>query len=237
MKSSGLLIGIIMALVAAGVYFGLEYLSPKNDAETAAVESTDAIEPAADAAVDTETLPDETAPAEMATEPAPETLAEMAPAEPAEAAAAAESAPVSEPPADVAMAEPASAPDPVPAAKPIAPRKSPPPSDAITRWWPEASQMPRSQLKLLYAGQAQDQRTIALLFSEKLDPDTFEQNIKVLTADGQKLKGDWTLGKNERMAMFKVGQPGRYTVVLKETLADITDHILGTPLQGPVYIQ
>lgn len=226
-----------MLLVASGVYFGLEKFSEKS--EEPATDVTAATEDFAPAeeSISEETSSVSEAPAAEAT---PADGVEATPTEeiPAEAVPAEATAPAAEPAVeDVAIAEPA--PEPAPAPAPVArkPRPAPPAVDHILRWWPDASQMPRSQLKLIYAGQAQDQRTIALLFSEKLDPDTFESNIKVLSADGQTVQGDWVLGKNERMAMFKVNNPGRYTVVLKETLADITDHILGTPLQGPVYIQ
>ena len=237
MKSSIWIVGLIMLLVAGGVYFGLEKFSGKSEEvteETAAVEEfappEEDVAPMTDDASVSETPVTEDVPAEVVeTAPAEEMAAEPTPVE--EPATAVE--PAAE---EVAVAEPAPT-EPTPAPVARKPRSAPPAADHITRWWPDASQMPRSQLKLIYAGQAQDQRTIALLFSEKLDPDTFRQNLKVLSSDGQTLKGDWTLGKNERMAMFKVGKPGRYTVVLKETLADITDHILGTPLQGPVYIQ
>lgn len=233
MKSSIWIVGLIMLLVAGGVYFGLEQFSGKSE-DVAATEEPAPAEEAAPESAELSEAP--------TTEEVPVEVVETAPAEeiPAEPAAIEEPTPAAEPAIEeVAVVEPASESTPAPAPAPAVrkPRSAPPAADHISRWWPDASQMPRSQLKLIYAGQAQDQRTIALLFSEKLDPDTFEQNLKVLSADGQKLKGSWVLGKNERMAMFKVGAPGRYTVVLKETLADITDHMLGTPLQGPVYIQ
>lgn len=196
---------VVMALVAVGVYFGLQTFAPRAvTGEPVAQTPTPA--PAAEPAV----------------------VETPAPAE-APVAAAPEPAPVEE----VAMAEPAPAPAPVKRQ----PRKAPPAPDSIAPWWPDPAQMPRSQLKLVYAGQTQSLRAVALLFSEKLDPDSLPKNVEVRDANGNLVNGQWKLGKNERLAYFDVPATGRYTVVLQPTLADVTQHMLGTPLQGPVYIQ
>lgn len=211
MKSSGIVLAVVMALVAVGVYFGLQTFAPRSEPETIAAATVTA-EPAATAPVE--------APAEIAPTPAPE------PAAPA-------------PVETVAVAEPVVEEKPEPVATPVkrTPRKAPPAPDSIAPWWPDPAQMPRSQLKLVHAGQTQDVRAIALLFSEKLDPDSLPKNVEIRDASGSPVGGEWALGKNERLAYFKVASAGRYTVVLQPTLADVTQHMLGTPLQGPVYIQ
>lgn len=202
MKSSGIVLAVVMALVAVGVYFGLQTFVPRAETEKAA---------------------EAPAPAEpVAAAPAPEVPPPAAPAP----------APVEE----VAVAEPVKHKAPEEAIK-HAPRKAPPAADSIAPWWPDPAQMPRSQLKLVYAGQTQGERAIALLFSEKLDPDSLPKNVAVHDANGAAVDGTWALGKNERLAYFKVGTTGRYTLVLQPTLSDVTQHMLGTPLQGPVYIQ
>ncbi|MEK6805375.1 MAG: hypothetical protein AABY95_01845 [Pseudomonadota bacterium] len=212
MKSSGIVLAVVMALVAVGVYFGLQTFAPRSEPATS-TEAAVTAEPAAPAPVE--------APAEVAPTPAPEPAA-PAPTEP------------------VAAAEPVveEKPEPV-ATAPVkrTPRKAPPAPDSIAPWWPDPAQMPRSQLKLVHAGQTQDVRAIALLFSEKLDPDSLPKNVEIRDAGGAPVTGEWALGKNERLAYFKVASAGRYTVVLQPTLADVTQHMLGTPLQGPVYIQ
>ncbi len=203
MKSSGIVLAVVMALVAVGVYFGLQTFAPRAEPEKA-VEMPVAAEPA---------------PAEIAPPPAAE------PAAPAPA------------PVEEVAAAPVAEPEPVAAPVKRTPRKAPPAPDSIAPWWPDPAQMPRSQLKLVHAGQTQDVRAIALLFSEKLDPDSLPKNVEIRDASGTPVAGEWSLGKNERLAYFKVTSAGRYTVVLQPTLADVTQHMLGTPLQGPVYIQ
>ena len=207
MKSSGIVLAIVMTLVAVGVYFGLQMFVPHPETETVA----------------------------KAPVPAPEAAQAPAPVAPPPAAPA--------PAETVAMAEPVK-PEPVKAPRvkkepPVKhePHKAPAAADSIAAWWPDPAQMPRSQLKLIYAGQTKDVRAVALLFSEKLDPDSLPKNAEVRDANGAAVPGEWALGKNERMAYFKVASAGRYTVVLQPTLADVTQHMLGTPLQGPVYIQ
>lgn len=203
MKSSGIVLAVVMALVAVGVYFGLQTFVPRTETEKVAE-----------------------APAPVAPAPAP---VEAPPAPPAEVPAP---APVEE----VAIAEPVKRKAPEESVK-HTPRKAPPAADSIAPWWPDPAQMPRSQLKLVYAGQTQGERAIALLFSEKLDPDSLPKNVAVHDANGGAVDGTWSLGKNERLAYFKVASTGRYTLVLQPTLSDVTQHMLGTPLQGPVYIQ
>lgn len=237
MKSAGMVVGAVMVAVAGGVYYGLDRLIPRQTAEepSVAVANT-AVTPAPAAAVAIE--PSVTATEAVAAEPEPV-------AEPVEEVAAEpepESAPEPEPEPEVVAAVQAPAPKPTTRAPaPLEPRpvvrNAPPAADLITPWWPNPKTMPRSQLKLLYAGQTQGDRAIALLFSEKLDPDSLKQNAIVRNTDGTLATGRWTLGKNERLATFKLQGRGRYTVVLKPGLADVTGHILGTPLQGPVYVQ
>ncbi len=210
MKSSGIVLAIVMALVAVGVYFGLQTFAPRTEKEVVTTPAPVA-EPVVAAPV--EPTPEVIPPPAVAVEPEPAPVEEVA------VAPAPKPAPVREAPVK------------------RTPRKAPPAPDAIAPWWPDPAQMPRSQLKLLYAGQTQEGRAIALLFSEKLDPDSLPKNVEILDTSGAPVSGNWSLGKNERLAYFTVARAGRYTVVMQPTLADVTQHMLGTPLQGPVYIQ
>lgn len=130
---------------------------------------------------------------------------------------------------EVAKAEAADAPK--------TPKSRPPEADVIKPWWPDPSKMPANQLKLMYAGQVQGQEALALLFSADLNLDTVKQHAQVLSSSGQAVGGEWELGKNTHLAVFRGIKPGRYTVVLKPEVAAANGFMLGTTLKGPVYIK
>lgn len=246
MRPAAILVSVLVLAVAAGVYFGLETLYP-NKAEVA----TSAPQP--EAATPVAAAPNESAPAAA---PATSTASADQPVEPSEPAPQAAPAPAEEPAAtpppaelptapkkakvkapkaehaQVASAEPAtSSPAPQPRAK------APPAADAIMHWWPDPSKMADGQLKLTYAGPTQGEPAIGLFFSAAPKPESLPANVEVRDDSGATVHGDWSLGKNPRLALFRVAKPGRYTVILQPTLADTTGHLLGTPLQGPVYVQ
>lgn len=112
-----------------------------------------------------------------------------------------------------------------------------PAADAIKPWWPDPAKMPANQLKLQYAGQVKGQPAVALLFSAPVNLDSLKLHAQIRTAGGDRATGQWELGKNPRLAVFKGLKPGRYTVILAPQIADTQGFLLGTPLQGPVYIQ
>lgn len=187
-----------------------------------------------------------------ATEPAPQTEAEAQPAaaeptpelataaEPEPAPAPAEPAPQPKAQAKPQPAQPAAAVAKTPTASepPQDPVKhNPPAADVIKPWWPDPSTMSENQLKLQYAGQVQGEQAIALLFSAPLDLKTIEQHAQVLTLDGDAVPGQWELGKNPRLAVFRGVKNGRYTIVLAPRIADTKGFMLGITLKGPVYIQ
>ena len=198
---------------------------------------------------------------DLAEEPAPPTAAPVADepqAAPESAAAAPAPAPEPEP---APTPPPKAAPKPVPAAKPApepAPEKptetakaespspppaSPPPAKSAPEaepnkpWWPDPSTLPASQLKLQYAGQVQGQQAIALLFSSPVNVDTVKQYARIATSAGTAARGEWELGKNPRLVVFRVGDPGRYTVILQPQIADSQGATLGSLLRGPVNIK
>ena len=181
--------------------------------------------------------------ADLAEEPPPP-AAETAPAEaPVQAAAQPEPAAVAEP---VAPPPAPAKPTPKPATtvakasadEPTGPVKpKPPESDMIKPWWPDPTKMPANQLKLQYAGQVQGEQAIALLFSATLNIDTVKKHAQVRTGSGEAVDGQWELGKNPRLAVFRGVKNGRYTIVLAPGIADAKGFMLGTTLQGPVYIQ
>jgi hypothetical protein len=157
------------------------------------------------------------------------------PAAPA-AAAATPSAPPETPapsaePTQTAKAESATEPEPGPV------KPKPPEADAIKPWWPNPEKMPANQLKLQYAGQVQGQLAIALLFSSPVNIDTVKRHAKIQGLSGNTVGGEWELGKNPRLAVFRGVDAGRYTVILSPEIADAKGFALGTTLQGPVYIQ
>jgi hypothetical protein len=208
--------------------------------------------PAAEEPVTEQDLAEEPPPKESA--PVATAAAEPEPApEPAAAPPPAEDTPpaLREPEADAApkpkaaARKPAPAPEAAPAAEAAptdsanaAPVKAKPPeSDVIKPWWPDPAKMPAEQLKLQYAGQVQGEQAIALLFSAPLKVDTLKQYARINSAGGEAVSGQWELGKNPRLAIFRGVQPGRYTVVLQPQIADEKGFMLGTTLKGPVYIQ
>ena len=222
--------------------------APPQIAAAAPVQPAPAAEPPADA------TPEE-APTEqdLAEEPAPEPAAAPAPA-PAQAAT-----PPPAPPAEPVAAAPVEKPAPTPkvepkqapaptrtpaptqtakaesAAPPSAPK--PPEADVIKPWWPDPSRMPANQLKLQYAGQVQGQQAIALLFTSALKLDTVKQHATVRSAKGEPVTGEWTLGKNPKLAVFEGLEPGRYTVILQPQISDQQGYMLGATLKGPVYVK
>lgn len=198
-------------------------------------------------------------------EPAPAEAAPQAAAEPAAAAAPqAEPKPVEPEPTPTPAQAAAPAPKPAPeasastsrpkpqpapsqpttvtrapaAGEPTGPVKpKPPEADVIKPWWPDPAKMPANQLKLQYAGQVQGEQAIALLFSAPLNVETIKQYAQIRTGSGEAVDGQWELGKNPRLAVFRGVKTGRYTVVLQPQIADAQGFMLGTTLQGPVYIQ
>jgi len=116
-------------------------------------------------------------------------------------------------------------------------REAPPNAEAMKQWWPDPSKMPANQLKLMYAGQVKGEKAMALLFSSALDPTTLNKSIQVVDESGKPVNGSWAVGNNPRLAVMKGLSNGRYTVILKPTVADSQGFMLGTSLEGPVYIQ
>lgn len=169
---------------------------------------------------------------------APVAVAEARPA-PAVAPAAASAKPA-EKPANPPVAETHSAP-PAAASTAPAPAASNAQSadaDAIKQWWPDPAKMPANQLKLVYAGQVQGQLAIALLFSDAVNLESLKQNAEVKTASGTPVSGGaWEIGKNPKLAIFRGLEAGRHTVVLGPAIAGTGGFMLGTALQGPVYVK
>lgn len=287
-KPGALVMAALMAGVAAGTYYGLDFLPagvlprtlgrtpppppPKVGATegivVAAVPLTASDAPPEPATQEpseqdvTEEPPPPSvssspAPAPEASSPAPAQAAAPKPAPsktpkaapPAETAAApAPAAPAASPaPAPQASATPKkSAPKPAPktqtanAAEPdtVGPVKpKPPEADALKPWWPDPAKIPATQLKLQYAGQVQGQQAIALLFSAPLNVDSVKQYVAVRTIEGVNVAGQWEVGQNPRLVVFRGVKPGRYTVILSPEVADQKGFMLGMKLQGPVYIQ
>jgi hypothetical protein len=180
------------------------------------------------AAAEPEPAPEPDEEPEAAPEPAPAPAARSKPA-PAPAPESGEAPAESTVVASAAPAASEPAPGPV--------KAKPPEADLITPWWPAPEKMPENQLKLHYAGQVQGQEAIALLFSGAVQVGTLAQHAQVMSFDGRPVAGEWELGKNPRLAVFRVGKPGRYTVILQPQVADAQGFMLGTTLQGPVYIR
>jgi hypothetical protein len=268
-KPGAIVMTVLMVGVAAGTYYGLDYVPlpspigrapPPEKPKLAGSAFTEA--PAAETAAATPAPAPQEAPMteqDLAEEPPPQEPAAApapapAPAEPAPQAAAAPEAPAPKPkpkasdpefdqPApkptasdaeQVAKAETPAATEPE---APKTPKAKPPEADVIKPWWPNPDKMPANQLKLQYAGQVQGEQAIALLFSSPLNLDALKAHAKIRTKDGSDAKGQWELGKNPRLAVYRGVEPGRYTVILQPQVADQKGFMLGTTLQGPVYIQ
>jgi len=250
-RSGALLMGVAMAAVSSGTYYGLELLPegvipPPLGRAVAQAPAAPAQPPAptvvAAAAPVPAAAPAEPAPVADEPDPAPATSAAPTPVAAAPAPAAAPppaekpapvEAPAAAPEAATAPAETASA-APAPAAAPAKPAAD---ADALKQWWPEPSTMPANQLKLQYAGQVQGQTAIALLFTAPLKLETMKEFATIRSASGEVMPGEWSLAKNPRMAVFAGLTPGRYTVILQPQISDQQGYMLGTTLKGPVYVQ
>jgi hypothetical protein len=228
-KPGALLMGVVMAVVSAGTYYGLELLPagliPAPLGRAVALEPAAAPAQPAPAVVTAAAVAPEPAPAPAEPAPAPAAAAEPFEAPAAEAKAAEAPAAVPAAPMETASTAPAS----TPAAAADA--------DAIKQWWPEPSTMPANQLKLQYAGQLQGQGAIALLFTSALKLQTLKEFGVIRSASGDIVPGDWTLANNPKMAVFGGLAPGRYTVILQPQVSDQQGFMLGTTLKGPVYIK
>jgi hypothetical protein len=110
------------------------------------------------------------------------------------------------------------------------------PADALHAWWP-TGQQPADQLNLLFAGQASTEKAIVLSFNSEMAPAGAGSHIKLIDSKGVSPKGSWAAGNNGRVLVYKVGKPGRYTLVLSPDLADAGGKTLGKSLHGPVYVQ
>lgn len=262
-KPGALVMAVLMTGITAGTYYGLDYVPPEllgttlgraPKAEPPPPGSQSAVPAPVTPVAEPQQLAQAEAPMteqDLAEPPPPEPTtpaSEPAPAESAAAPAAAESTP-----------EPAATPPPAPAPKASAPAKSkaqakaapaprqaessepakprPPNADVIKPWWPDPTKMPADQLKLQYAGQVQGEQAIALLFSAPVNLESVRQHASIVDGAGTTVDGQWELGKNPRLAVFRGVKPGRYTVVLKPAIAGAQGFMLGTTLQGPVYIQ
>ncbi len=238
-KSGALLMGVVMAVVSTGTYYGLELLPagliPAPLGRAVAQEPAAAAAPPAPAIVTAAAPAPEPTPAPAEPTPAPAAAAEPAPV------AAAPAAPIEAPAAEAKAAEAPAAEPAVPAAAAsTAPASTPPAvadADAIKQWWPEPSTMPANQLKLQYAGQVQGQGAIALLFTSALKLETLKEFGVIRSASGDIVPGDWTLANNPKMAVFGGLAPGRYTVILQPQISDQQGFMLGATLKGPVYIR
>jgi hypothetical protein len=257
-KSSAVVLGAVMVVVSTGTYYGLELLPPGlipppigrvHAAEEApaaapapvAIAAAPAapVDPAADGASAEITEQD------LAEEPAPEAVAAApAPSVPPPSTPPLEAAPApaaSEPAAAEPQAEPAAAPTETAKAESAVPAPAPAraavDADVIKPWWPDPAKLPANQLKLQYAGQVQGQQAIALLFTSALKLETLQQNATVKTASGETVSGEWSLGKNPKLAVLNGVAPGRYTVILQPQVADQKGFMLGSTLTGPVYVK
>lgn len=216
MKTSFLVVSAVVGAITVGVYYGLGVMFPPQSAEEAVVAPPPPPAPTVDLALDEPPPAEPEAPAEEVAEPEP--APEPEPPKPA----------VRQAPVQVAKAQ---------ETYQGAAKAAPPAADHITPWWPDPAKMAPAQLKLKYAGQTQGASAIALLFSAPLNPESLNTNVEVRDAGGNPVSGAWEVAKNPKMATFKVAGTGRYTVILQASLADSTGHLLGTLLQGPVYIQ
>jgi hypothetical protein len=239
--TNSLLVAGATVVVAAGVYYGLNFYAPHVEEKgklpaTATVDSVfgATIQESPQAAPPTEP-PASTEPAPAAAAPPPQAAATPAPApEPAASAA-----PAVEPPPAPAAEPPPRPVKPKPKASPPKP-STPLASDAVSRWWGDPSKQDPKQLNVNFAGQAAGEKAIALLFSGSFtNVGNVAKSIKVLDAAGNSVKaGHWEISpSNTRMLVFRGISPGRYTVVLAPELADAQGKTLGRRLNGAVYVR
>lgn len=249
---------IAATVVAAGTYYALDFVFPRQDeASVAAAESA----AAAGAVAATET-PAAVSPEEAAQAPAEgAAIVESPEAAATTDDAAAEAAPAEDEVVvveeeevieDLPLAEPEPAPEAAPAPKPapaaIAPAAKPkaaapaaakpstPKADASAQpWWGQGD---GSSLSLVYAGSAAYKRAIVLMFNgEFANAESAGRALRVTTADGKAVSGRWELNANNaRMLVFPVANAGNYTVKVAGDLSDKAGRKLGGALQGPVRI-
>jgi hypothetical protein len=165
-------------------------------------------------------------------------------AAPPEPTAVASAEPAAAPEPFAAAAEPAPAAPPAPVEKPkaaAAPKaavvaKSAPRAEVLSQWWPERSKP--GQLNLLYAGQAANERSVALLFDSSFaESADLASSVSLLADNGKPAKGSWEFNSNRRMLLFKGLNAGRYTVVVSPQLSNEGGLKIAKELRGPVYIR
>ncbi len=108
---------------------------------------------------------------------------------------------------------------------------APPPT-----WWGQSAP---GELGLVYAGSAAYERAIVLMFDGDFSSAANAgKRIRVSNAAGKTVSGSWSISENNpRMLLFKVDNPGTYTVSLNSELSDRGGRKLGRNQQGPVTVQ
>lgn len=103
-------------------------------------------------------------------------------------------------------------------------------------WWGQSAP---GELGLVYAGSAAYERAIVLMFDGDFSSAANAgKRIRVSNAAGKTVSGSWSVSeKNPRMLLFKVDNPGTYTVSLNSELSDRGGRKLGRNQQGPVTVQ
>lgn len=126
---------------------------------------------------------------------------------------------------------------PTTASKPSAGKRAPgAATDSITAWWPATASASGDHLSLVYAGEAASEKAVVLMFNNPVSDAAAGSAISVLNAKGAPAGGSWSNGTNPRLLVYRGVTPGRYTVILKPTLADAGGKTLASELHGPVYV-
>lgn len=109
-------------------------------------------------------------------------------------------------------------------------------ADALDAWW-QKSEANTSGFGVQFVGQAADQPSLVIRLSQLADPNVAAQHIKLKAADGTEVATNWQKGANDYVLVNPNLAPGRYTVSIDPGLTSTTGSTLGTPLNGPIYIQ
>jgi hypothetical protein len=184
------------------------------------------------APVATPTAPEPVAAPALATAPAPAVVAE-APA----TARKAESTPVESSEQRVSANEGDTAAGPSQAA-PVARKPLPQAADALDAWWQKSNANANANgFGVQFVGQAANQPSLVIRFSQLADPNVAAQHIKLKAVDGTEVATNWQKGANDYVLVNANLAPGRYTVSIDPGLSSSTGSTLGMPLNGPIYIQ
>ncbi|NKF23596.1 hypothetical protein [Solimonas marina] len=112
---------------------------------------------------------------------------------------------------------------------------SAPAIEALHAWWRSDKS---GALAVQYVGPVAGEQALVVRLSQSVaNANDAAQHIHVVDQAGANVAGNWSLGSNPYVLVYQGVQPGRYTVRIDPALRSASGTMLGTTLQGPVFVQ